>query len=156
MKTLFTLIAISLISPRLFATPIPQNRLDDYKEAVGLVMRETRFVCTTTINQGGKNEDDPYQSTYQIIFGDIDSSSSADLNSDGNQPLLTFLIASGHYKWITTVTTTPDQTSIVEIKRQKLTYYEWMVNRSKSLGHPDIGTDSEWLVVKESVCVAKK
>ena len=105
-------ISVSLIlvmlSLNVFATPIPQEQLGAYKEAVIMGLYKGQWTCQTTPSQ-------PESQTVYMVRDLIQSSASGDLSSSGSQPLLTFLrsVSLGLYQDHVKITTSADEQSIL-------------------------------------------
>jgi len=103
MKNILSVLAASVVSVSVFANPVPQNRLNDYKTAFDLALKQSSLTCKLTLGQ---------DSFY--FMSAVDNATSVQINP-GSQPVLVFssLSQDGKSKTEVRITTSADYKSIV-------------------------------------------
>ncbi len=107
-KTILTL-ALSILCTSAFATPVPADKLQAYKDAAQFALAKVQLHCTFA----------PVETTWlnsktdaEVLNAVITQSTQADLNQSGTQPVLTFKIG-GDYVQSVAITTSADYRSIL-------------------------------------------
>lgn len=144
MKKLLAIMSLSLITSfNVFAakSSIPENQISAYKKAVVLAIRNSSFECTV--------ESGSFEGNFGTM---INSATSAEIDSDGVQPLLIFKSSSDdNTKQIISLTTSADYKTILTLRGENLEKVTKEVN-SGDLRNPSISTISTFQSYGVGVC----
>lgn len=129
------LLALSLLTFDALATPIPTSQLQSYRDAVKFSLAQNPLNCTWN------------PSNYNWISGSLakalEYTDSADLSSDGQQPLLTFVYHGASLKAVYKVTTSSDYKSVLSVTMEQTTCGVQSVN---------VGDLRKPVIVQQEVC----
>jgi hypothetical protein len=109
MKKMVLTLALSIVCSSAFATPVPAEKLDSYKQAVHYALAKVQLRCSFTPATAQWLNG---QKDAEVLNAVIDQSTEADLNQSGTQPVLTFQ-NNAYYVRAIKVTTSADYKSIL-------------------------------------------
>lgn len=132
--SLFVLVVIGASSA--FATPVPPDRLGDYKEAVLMAVNVDSLKCVSV--QG----DIYYNGGARALIQDAQA---LDVSTNQVQPLLTFVVTVGKAQFKSMVTTSADLRAVVKMRFEQASEQLIKINEG-TLENPRIVTRTEMIV----------
>jgi hypothetical protein len=145
MKNVFSFLAVSLTAASVFASPVPDSQLAEYKKAVAFSAIDVNLGCSMV--SGSLSLDFGSFSDY------VNQAQSAEI-SDQGQPLLIFNIEKSKVKSVVSVTTSSDFKQIVSVRVEESKYISKEVNKG-SLRNPEFVVEGSWQTTAVVSCIPK-